>query len=149
MYAGLISDLGETASRVFCDGEVSAAIDTVPSTVMLCAISPTFNEIFMFSVPFGASLIAVRRLDAKLGADASTVYRPAGSPETVNFPVLVRHDPTRRSRSLFPHRNISERNRPACNIRNSSGDCPGIRLGVKSGWDESNGGQTQRHKADA
>ena len=33
----------ERASRVFCEGEVSAATETVPSTVMLWANSPTFR----------------------------------------------------------------------------------------------------------
>ena len=86
MYSGLISDLAERASSVFCDGAVSAATETDPSTVMLCASSLTFSERETFSVPPAASFTPVRRLVAKLGAEASMVYKPSGRPVIENLP---------------------------------------------------------------
>src|SRR5262249_55223194 len=71
---------------VFCDGAVSAATETAPSTVMLWANSPTFKERLTVAVSFAATLTPLRRLDAKLGAEASTVYGPAGSPASENLP---------------------------------------------------------------
>src|SRR5215467_8121477 len=80
MYSGLISDLAERASSVLCDGAVSAATETDPSTVMLWASSLTFRERLTFSDPLAPSFTPVRRLFAKLGAEASMVYMPSGRP---------------------------------------------------------------------
>ncbi|HEX6896986.1 MAG TPA: hypothetical protein VF146_17025 [Bryobacteraceae bacterium] len=73
MYSGLISNRAERASSVFCEGAISAATETDPSTVMLCESSLTFRDIGTFAVCPAETFTPARRLDAKLGAAASTV----------------------------------------------------------------------------
>ena len=71
MNSGLISDFAERASSVLCDGAISAATETVPSTVTVWDNSPTLSAMVTLSVPPAASLSPVRRLLAKLGAETS------------------------------------------------------------------------------
>ena len=47
------------------------------------------SSIEMLSDPLGASFTPVRRLEAKLGAEASIVYMPAASPVAENLPSVV------------------------------------------------------------
>src|ERR1019366_4328602 len=84
--SGLISDFAERASKVLCEGAISAATDTVPSKVTVWDNSPTLSAMLTSSVAPAGSLTPVRRLLAKLGADASMEYVPAGSPVTENLP---------------------------------------------------------------
>src|SRR5664280_2724673 len=99
MNSGLISDFAERASKVLCDGAISAATETVPSTVTVWDNSPTLSAMETFSVPPAASLSPVRRLVAKLGAVTSIEYTPTGRPVTENLPsvplVVWRAEPFR------------------------------------------------------
>src|SRR5664280_1078823 len=86
MNSGLISDFAERASKVLCDGAISAATETVPSTVTVWDNSPTLSAMETFSAAPASSLSPVRRLVAKLGAVTSIEYVPTGRPVTENLP---------------------------------------------------------------